>query len=79
MYGFGGDIQWETIEENDIHFLLNHSDCDGELTWEECKLVADALTSVLDKIEDKWVKSKAETFIKGCLLAYSKQENIVFN
>lgn len=79
MYGFGGDIQWEAIEENDIHLLLNHSDCDGELSWEECKLIADALTSILDKIEDKWVKSKAETFIKGCLLAYSKQENIDFH
>ena len=79
MYGFGGEIRWETLESNSIHILLNHSDCDGEIRWEECRLVADALKSVLDKIENKWVKDKAIQFIKGCELAFSKQENIEFN
>ena len=79
MYGFGGNIYWETIEYKDIHILLNHSDCDGKISWREAKLIADDLTSILDKIEDDWVKRKALQFIEGCELAFSKQENIDFH
>ena len=79
MYGFGGEIEWETLEPNPIHILLNHSDCDGEISWQDCKLVGEALFSIIDKIEDEWVKSKTLQFIEGCNLAFSKQENIDFH
>lgn len=83
MVGFGGNIEWSTLEPNDIHILLNHSDCDGEITWQDCKLVADALTKLLDKLPDEnmyfSVKYRAEQFIKGCMLAYESKENLDFH
>jgi len=33
--GFDGDIPWTTKEP--FYELLNHSDCDGELTQDDCK------------------------------------------
>lgn len=82
MVGFGGSIEWDTLEPNDIHILLNHSDCDGEISWQDCKLVADALTNLLDKLPDASiyfsVKRKAKQFIAGCILAYESKENLEF-
>jgi hypothetical protein len=38
MIGFGGDRAWEEFDDP-ILPLLNHSDCDGILTPEECGLI----------------------------------------
>lgn len=35
MDGFGGDVSFDTISDP-IKPLLDHSDCEGELTPEEC-------------------------------------------
>jgi hypothetical protein len=67
--------------------LLNHSDCDGELTPEQCKSIADGLDLILKSlpIPANGV-SEGSSFIEdviqfrdGCLLAYSKKENIEFH
>lgn len=86
MYGFNGNIQWDTLEPRPLHILLNHSDCDGEIPWEVCKDLADDLTTLLDKLPDAnqsefypRSKEKAEQFIKGCLLAFKNKENIDFH
>ena len=83
MYGFGGSIDWSTLEPNPIHILLSHSDCDGEISWQDCKLVADELTKILDKLPDSCfyfsVKGLTKQFIKGCMLAYKSKENLDFH
>ena len=48
MKGFGGDISFETIKDN-IEPFLNHSDCDGILTVEECEKVAPRLKELVNK------------------------------
>lgn len=82
MIGFGGNIKWDTLEYNDIHILLNHSDCDGEISWQDCKLVADALSKLVDKLSDGGYyisdKELAVQFINGCMLAYNSKENLIF-
>jgi hypothetical protein len=85
MVGFGGNIEWDTLEYNDIHILLKHSDCDGEISWQDCKLVAEALTDLLDKLPNEFdytflsPKKLAERFIAGCMLAYNSKENLEFD
>jgi hypothetical protein len=49
MRGFGGGKSWDTVQD-DIVPLLNHSDCDGELTPEECAKVAPRLS----KLAEAW-------------------------
>ena len=51
MTGFYGTKSWDNVED-DIVPLLNHSDCDGELSVEECKKVAPRLDEILEKLED---------------------------
>jgi len=77
--GFGGEKQWD--ENHPLVPLLNHSDCDGEIKWEDCKGIAVALTEILPKLEpeDLYNIGKTEDFINGCIDAYKAQENIDFH
>ncbi len=45
MQGFGGDRSWE--DKNPVEMLLNHSDCDGELSSKECQEIAPELEKII--------------------------------
>lgn len=86
MYGFGGNIQWGAYMQNPLTELLSHSDCDGEISYEDANKIADALEALLPKlagldggghIGDYTEKTKE--FIAGCRLAYSLKENLDFH
>ena len=77
MYGFGGTILFD--ESHPLTALLSHSDCDGEIKWENCLLIGNALEELIKTCpDDDYFIDKTESFIKGCFLAYSLQENIEF-
>ena len=85
MIGFGGEGIWDM--SNPLYPLLDHSDCDGEIKWGDCKAIAEGLQDILDKNPDTTVPEhypdgyfidKTKRFIEGCWLAYSLQENIEF-
>lgn len=46
MDGHGGSIAWDTVED-DIVPLLNHSNCDGELSYDQCEKVAPRLRELI--------------------------------
>jgi hypothetical protein len=75
MEGFGGDGKWD--ETIDLYPLLYHSDCDGELTPDECKKTIKGLTDILSLLDGEG-KERAIQFITGCADAVSKNENILF-
>lgn len=78
-------IKWESLKENPLHELLYHSDCDGEIAWENCKGIADELTKILPLMPEgiapghigDW-RLKTQTFIDGCMRAYNAKENLTF-
>ena len=83
-YGYGGDgtKELESIE-HDLMPLFNHSDCDGELTVEESKLIVSGLNNVLDNFNEDLdsdfnFKEKIIQFRDGCLDAIEKNEIIKF-
>lgn len=51
LIGIQPVIEWSTVND-DIVPLLNHSDCDGVLTVEECKRVAPRLRELVANWED---------------------------
>lgn len=65
--------------------LFNHSDCDGELSVEECKQIVSGLNGVIEAAvpEDKdspfSFLRKVVQFRDGCLLAISKNEIVEFH
>ncbi|MCU5173755.1 hypothetical protein [Bacillus paranthracis] len=52
MYGFGGEVSWDTIVD-DIKDLLNHSDCEGDLTPEQCKTIYPRLIELVKEWDDE--------------------------
>lgn len=83
MVGFGGTTEW-TVEKaaHPLYPLLSHSDCDGELTVEECKTVQRGLAEIITQYngdeEDKDMIDACIRFRNGCNLAISKKEPIKF-
>lgn len=85
MRGFGGDGDWEPIKLRDgfIVDLLNHSDCDGSISWSACFHIAKKLLEIYPKIHDDvgafgngWATIR---FAAGCLNAFNAQEDIEFH
>ncbi|MBW1739413.1 MAG: hypothetical protein JRJ69_18305 [Deltaproteobacteria bacterium] len=72
-----------------LYIFLSHSDCDGEISPEDCKKVADELEELLPKL-DAMGKGKGHIFlvggygnvcrkfIAGCRLAAEKNEPLEF-
>lgn len=78
MEGCGGDQKWEEIKDA-ILPLLNHSDCDGELSPEECKTIAPRLLEIIAPWpNDDYDKIQATELAEGMQWAASKNENLEF-
>ena len=79
-------IKWDCLKPSALHILLYHSDCDGDIKWEDCSLIADELEKLLPNLPNEdagghigdWVE-KTKTFIEGLRLAHSKEENLEFH
>lgn len=81
MVGYGWLIEWGKVTDN-VKILLAHSDCNGEISYEDCKLLSDRLKELLIKVPDKKepfsLYNFIDQFIKGCDIAYSEKENLRF-
>jgi hypothetical protein len=84
--GYGGEKDLESIEHG-IMPLLNHSDCDGSLSVEESKSIAEGLSFILDDLtlppEEEFnpynLKFKIERFRNGLLDAIENDEIVEFH
>jgi hypothetical protein len=78
-------IKWDFFKQHPLYELLSHSDCDGDISPEECKRIADGLTELLPLLPDgeggghigNW-REKTQTFIDGCMEAYNAKEHLLF-
>lgn len=79
MDGFcsGTGISWKGIK-TPLVYLLNHSDCDGQISAKRCAKIADELEALLPKMKDLDTIEKTQQFIEGCRLAASKNEPLLF-
>lgn len=78
-------INWDCLKPSPLHYLLHHSDCDGEIPWENCNDIADCLESLISLLpqegteEEPWDwKNKTRQFVDGLRLAADLKENLVF-
>lgn len=79
-------IKWECLKPSALHILLHHSDCDGELRWEDCGPIADELEKLIPKFPSgdggghigNW-KDKTQQFVTGLRLAAKLKENVEFH
>lgn len=80
--GYEGDKRFEDVK-HDIVPLLDHSDCDGELSVEESKQIVKGLNDILENFKediphDSYFKDKIIQFRDGCIEAIEKDERVKF-
>lgn len=80
VHGYGGHISPANILDEGVRTLINHSDCDGDFTPDQCKMIADSLEALIPKMDiESELYSRSVQFRNGCLLAYSLNESIEFH
>ena len=78
-------VKWASLKPDPIHVLLDHSDCDGEISPTDAAKIADRLEEIftmLPNVEDtghigNW-KDTTRRFIDGCRLAAKANEPLEF-
>lgn len=80
MYGFGGDVPWSSIRDEPLVILLNHSDCDGEISPADAAALARRLREIIPLIPDHPddVRGDAIKFATGCEAAAASNEYVEF-
>ncbi len=81
---YGGDKLWP---DDPIVILLNHSDCDGEIWWQDCKPLADSMEALLPRLAANdspgmpcfTTRNNAKQFIEGLRMAHISKENVEFH
>src|SRR3990172_6107396 len=69
-------IAWDVLKPDPLHILLKHSDCDGEIAWQDCAAIADRLESLIPLLPQAtdaghigdW-REKTQAFVDGLRLA----------
>jgi hypothetical protein len=79
MEGFGGSVKWSTLPKDPIHFLLNHSDCDGHITAKRCAKIAPRLLELVAKWpDDIYDKTQALLLAEGMKACAQKGKPLEF-
>lgn len=71
-------LKWDCLKPSPLHLLLSHSDCDGNLRWQDCNAIADSLEA-LEVDWDDWLAVKTAAFIDGLRRAAKSKENVDFH
>ncbi len=72
-------LQWEDLEPNPIYDLLSHSDCDGDLSAEQCAAIAPVLReSVKGWPQDDYDRKMAEALANAMELCASVDRRLIF-
>lgn len=89
---WGEESSYSSETHKGLLEFFRHSDCDGEISPEMCKVIADELEEILHKIEELaktepayghierdggWV-AVTKGFIEGCRLAHEQNEPLEF-
>jgi len=78
-------IKWECLKPDPLHELLSHSDSDGEIAPENCRLIADSLEKLIPLLPDEdagghvgnW-REKTRLFVLGLRSAANNNEPLLF-
>ena len=79
MAGFDGDLPWSEIIDP-IKPLLNHSDCDGELTTDQCKGIWPRLRQLIASWpEEDYDKVQAKLLVSGMKSCAKSGTSLIFS
>lgn len=78
-------VPWSLLAPDPLWVLLNHSDCDGTLAWQDCLALAERLEGLLPELPDgsgprhigDW-KECTQDWATGLRLAHERKEDVEF-
>ena len=72
-------LKWSNFKKKPIYDFLNHSDCDGHLTSNQCKKIYLEIEKLIKNWdEDDYDTQQAIELIEGMKSASEKKENLEF-
>lgn len=80
-------IKWKSIRYSPLLILLNHSDCEGKISWKKCNKIADCLEPLIEVLPEEegesgyswnWIE-KTRKFVDGLRLAHKLKEDLIFS
>jgi hypothetical protein len=78
MIGFGGKRSWDTVDDP-IKGLLDHSDCEGDLTPAQCRIIASRLREMVAAwADDDHDKKSGLELAKGMEASANADESLKF-
>ena len=75
VYRIGIPIKWNTLRYDTLHNLINHSDCDGTLSWRIAGKIAKRLKEIKDKVRFENFNIREDTYNKLIGLCKYSHEN----
>lgn len=79
MVGFGGSTEWPDPCNEPLVYLLNHSDCDGDLTPQQCQAIIPRLRDILLTFDlQDWDRIQGERLVRGMEKCASQHKRLVF-
>lgn len=78
-------LKWDMLKPDPVHILLTHSDCNGEISWEDAGAIVDSLEKIIPLLPDgeggghvgNW-KITTQKFVDGLRKANKAKENVEF-
>lgn len=78
-------VAWKAFEHDAICLFLNHSDCEGEIRWQDASAIAERLEEIApqivhpDDMRDDWdFKARSLQFAEGLRRAAELREDVRF-
>lgn len=71
-------IEWPAAETEPLIHLLNHSDCEDDLSPEQCRAIAPRLAELCNRLADGYDRDMGAELAKGMALAAQKNERLEF-
>lgn len=94
MDGFGGKTKFKSPKEEPLNYVLDHSDCDGDIKHKNIQMLMTRMQFLLDNFDElskkirpfrdrgadvDYVKRKLTTFIAGLKSAFEAGEDVEFH
>jgi hypothetical protein len=76
--GYKKDGTKDFDPKDPLTVLLAHSDCDGEISWQDCKALADRLEELIPSLSERHA-ADAQQFADGLYDAASDRQNVEFS
>lgn len=78
MQGFDGNKKWSDLKDDIVPFL-NHSDCDGSLSPQECKKIYPRLAELLNNMpEDDYDRKNGNILVENMKECVKRRVKLIF-